>query len=346
MSEDPKPLRSPQKTKYTLCVPSTCISRSNAANLEHATHVAYQIAKTAAMFDVGELVVLNVTEAVEDAVEIGKAGSKKVIFDSEAASSTGKGVETSSKDLSPETLTLALLLQFFVTPPYLRKLTFQKKHQRLFEYAKKLPKLSTLPFMQNGRAYDRYREGLTVPKHSPKVKRKTESGKTKNPKKLAVTRYVNVGTEELLKLDGKEVPVHVRVTVDINTKTIVSPVAAYGVVGANASFGYQVRVAKKFSSLFTESAYADGYTGTLYVNSGDYFGNSVPDMPSAKLETGADSRILVVVGKWKDISDAFLADRATLHGIGSASEMFDGELEIPKGSRVEDGCLISLSKLA
>ncbi|GMG28025.1 unnamed protein product [Ambrosiozyma monospora] len=373
------PLKTQPSTKFTLCVPSSCISKSVCGNLEQVTHVAYQIAKAACLYNVGEIVVLqipkeetkqeesttqlpvdpsairSVTETgaikktFDDTVIVDKDGDSKM---DEEESKPTKKTDESEPDYRSDSLLLASLLQFFVTPPYLLKSTFKDKDLlKKFQYAKKLPKISTLPFMQNNSGD--FKEGLTIDKKPPK-REKTKSGKVKKIKhKLNVTKFVNVGEAKLLEL-ATPVPVNVRVTVNIKTKQIVSPLQAYGVTGAKASFGYQVRISKNFISMFTEASYSEGYSKSLYVNSGDFFFNGTSKL-NHKLDTlkeinTVDSKkdvlVLLVVSKWRDLCLAFDHDKSSLEGVTGAEQMFDGKLGIPSGTRIEDGSLIALAQLS
>ncbi|KAG7885035.1 hypothetical protein KL938_001292 [Ogataea parapolymorpha] len=308
-------------SSITLCIPSSCISRRSCKNLEQATFTAYQIARAACTYNVGEIVILDVPENIE-AVE-----SNKIKFEE-------KG--TSASDSSR---LLVALLQFFTTPSYLVKTVFQASVIEYFKIAKKLPMISTLPYMQNDAA-SCFREGISIPKKS--VVKKNAEGKVLKKKKPTTTKFVNIGERKMLELE-KEIPINTRVTVNTKTKRVVSPDDAYGKAGALKTFGYHVRVATKFSSLFTEPGYTEGYDRCIYVSSGDYFSNDQPatGLPSYQKET--DKRLLLVVAKWNDINKAFKSE--TIEGVAEPQQMMDCILEIPLGTRIEDGVLISLAML-
>ncbi|OWB78760.1 hypothetical protein B5S32_g2962 [[Candida] boidinii] len=366
--------RSPIKTENpnilcTLCIPSTCISKSNAKNLEQITHIAYQIAKAACNFNAPEILIMQVPQEEETPSSL---NSEEISYSSIETSSSGSGSKrkfdevdlginstkktNSKKPVAPskytnESLLLASLLQYFVTPPYLVKSTFKQDMLKNFEYAKKLPKISTLPFMQNNDTFKDFREGLTVAKKQQK-REKTSSGKVKKAKNFNTTNLVNIGQSELFILEGTEIPPRLRVTVNLKTKKIVSPVEAYGIIGAKSAFGYNVRVSSSFSSMFTECSFASGFDKSLWVNCGDYFSKESKSQPTNEVATitpeankKAATQLLLVLGKWKDIEEAFEDDKSSLEGVESAGLMFDGKLKIPQGIRVEDAAMIALSKL-
>ncbi|KAG7820298.1 hypothetical protein KL928_001735 [Ogataea angusta] len=308
-------------SSITLCIPSSCISRSNCKNLEQATFTAYQIARAACTYNVGEIVILDVPENTE------AEESNKIKF------------EEKNTTASDSSRLLASLLQFFTTPSYLVKSVFQASVIEYFKIAKKLPKISTLPYMQNDAAAC-FREGISIPKMS--VVKKNAEGKVVKKKKPATTKYVNTGEREILELE-KEIPINTRVTVNTKTKSVVSPDEAYGKAGALRTFGYHVRVATRFSSLFTEPGYTEGYDRCIYVSSGDYFSNEQPATGLPSYQKESNKRLLLVVAKWNDIQKAFKYE--TIEGVTEPQQMMDCTLEIPLGTRIEDGVLVSLAKL-
>mmetsp|Transcript_7933 Transcript_7933/g.9994 ORF Transcript_7933/g.9994 Transcript_7933/m.9994 type:complete len:382 (+) Transcript_7933:147-1292(+) len=364
-----KPFKAIPETQYSICVPSTIISSANARNLEQITFIAYQIAKAATIYNVAEIVVLDVPSSSKKqelaekeatkVVELGSnKGGKKIKFNFSDEEIVKPGVEETKKDETPKdlssdlnennTLLFATLLQYFMTPPYLVKSVFaNNQFSTKFKYAQKLPKISTLPFMSNNDVSKDFKEGLTIPKATPKITKKNK--KVSALKKLSVTKYVNIGDSEPFVLD-QEVPVNVRVTVDLKNKKIVSPLQAYGLIGCKLSFGYHVRYCASFSSIFTQSSFPEGYTSTVYVNCDDYFNsndtiesrnsiNKNPDLSSK------DGKVLLLFGNYNDLDYSFQNDKANLPGVENVSQIFDGELPIPKGVKIEDATLISLAKV-
>lgn len=355
-----KPVKKPSRKQsvplVSLAIPSTIISRSNAANLEHVTHIAYQVAKAAATFNVSEIVVIDVPNdsAEEDSASAtvlrGDKGGTKVKFDEEEETKkmnakedkpTGAEPEIKEKGTFDNGTLFATLLQFFVTPPYLVQTVFAKNpYKNKFGIAKKLPKISMLPFMSNNEVYRSFKEGITIAKRTPQTlgKRKKVKGS-----KLSVTKYVNIGEKDPLELVGQDVPVNVRVTVDTANKKVVSPLDAYGLQGCKGTFGYQVRMASLLSAVFTGSGFEDGYTASLHVVCGDYYGNSAVSAES--LPSGTDNeRILLVFSNDRDLESLKKAD-SQLAGVGSVSELFDGRINVPPAVRAEDALFIALTKL-
>lgn len=354
-----KPLKSPGRCQYSLCVPSTVIRHSNARNLEQITHIAYQVAKVATIYNVLEIVILDFPtdpiESLESNSEVAdyKNNAKRIKFDDgeNNLSNKPKEMESSSHEENESSnenngLLFAALLQYFVTPPYLVKTTFaDEKYKKKLKYANSLPKISTLPFMSNNEIFKNFREGITV--SSSLLRSQSHNGR----KNLPETKFVNVGRKRAFEL-AQKVPTGVRVTVDLKNRKIVSPASAYGVIGAKLSFGYYVRFCNRFSSLFTQSPFPEGYTSTVYVNSDDYFNSndSIPERCSIGAKPPQhiaqdNGKILLVIGNYLDFERSFQLDRDNLPSVTSVSQFFDSELSIPKGTRIEDAALISMSIL-
>lgn len=354
-----KPRKSSSGAQFAICVPSSVISRGNARNLEQITNIAYQIARAATIFNVSEIIILNVpgpeeiaarneAEAQKTMAVSGGSGNKKISFN---LTDDDLGPEVSQKTSEPEPelvespdnenngLLLATLLQFFVTPPYLVKGVFRESTFRhKFKYAEKLPKLSTLPFMNNNNVIQDFKEGLSVPKHTPRGT--SRNRKVSALKKLQVTKYINIGQASPIILNGAEVPINVRVTVDVKNKKIVSPQAAYGKVGSRSSFGYFVRYANSITSVFTELPLPNGYSESFYVSASDYFSSSGVAIEAA--EAPKEGHVLMVVSSIKDLNEAFNQEK--ISGVDNVTDMFDGQIPVPEGLRIEDALMIALTK--
>lgn len=348
-----KPTKEPSSVTYSLCVPSTIISKTNAHNLEQVTNVAYQVAKAAASFQVSEIVVLDIPpkkteETVAEIKLAGNTGNQKVKFGDNELDPIPKSKATETKQASEDVdqldsnaILFATLLQYFVTPKYLTKAVFQlSKYNKKFKYAEKLPTLSNLPFMNNNNVGEHFKEGLTTPKHTPKVLKRSK--KTSATKKLKVTKYVNIGEKTLLELEGREVPANVRVTVDVRNKKVVSPQVAYGITGSKAAFGYYVRLAKLITAVFTELSFPDGYTDSIFINANNYFAKaSETSLSEAKSVT--QGNVLLLIGNLDHFEACFKLE--TIEGVNLVTEMFDSELKVPSGLRVEDAALVGLAKM-
>lgn len=339
-SEPEKPTKKPRKSQpdhqLSICIPSTIISKSNAYNLQQITSIAYQVAKAATIYDVPEIIVLDIP-SIEIRNEIIEAQStktvkidKKIKFNEELDPtpepvSVSSGTSSTGNENNSELF--AILLQYFVTPPYLVKSVFKDSpYLPKLKYASHLPKLPNLPFMNNNQVHKDFKEGLTIPKKSP--------GK-KNKNKLSMTKYVNIGEAEPLEL-VQEVPVNVRVTVDLKNKKVVSPIEAYGVIGYKSNFGYYTRVAKQFSQIFVNSGHPDGYTSSVYVNCDNYFGNEDTNLEFTK----DNNRVLLVFGNPKDLKFSFDQESSLT---GEFTDLFDKKTSIPN-VRIEDAVMIGLTK--
>ncbi|OBA22224.1 DUF171-domain-containing protein [Metschnikowia bicuspidata var. bicuspidata NRRL YB-4993] len=347
--------------KISLCIPSSVISQSNASNLEHITHVAYQIAKAATIYNVVEIVTLEIpskrdrqdkaSDAKESQISLpGDNGNKKIKFNSVAEEKTQSdfqeqtnegGNDTTDKNNENNALLLASLLQYFVTPKYLVKSVFRNSpHVKKFKYAEKLPTLTALPFMKNEGVRKAFKEGFTVAKQAPKIRKKSK--KSSAVKKLRVTKYVNIGDSKLFELSGPEVPTNVRVTVDLKNKRVVSPESAYAMTACKASYGYHVRLAKTVTSVFTELSHADGYTESIFVNADNFFGD-ISEVHIPEKKNDWQGQILLVIGSLNDLEYVF--NQESIDEIDSIAEMFDGQMIVPPGLRIEDAAFVSLAKL-
>lgn len=310
-----------KEVNYSLCVPTTLLKHCK--NLEQATYTVYQVAKAATMFNVGEIVVLDLKKSAV------KAGDKKM----------------------SDSMLIAALLQYFVTPPYLVNTVFKSQYRAYFKEAAKLPRLPSLPFMRYLQENEgRYREGLAIRMAKP-------GAQGKKSKEFKQTKYVNVGKNEALELKSQLVPANVRVTVDTVERKVVSPEEAYGdYVGAKASYGYHVRIAKSFGSVFLESSYANGYSQALWVNCDDFYYKEEQQRkllpyvdkivrPDASSETV--SNVLLVLGKWKDVQHSFEISKDDFEGCEGAYQFFDGQVGLPGGPEgclaIQDACIISLA---
>lgn len=281
---------------------------------------------------------------------------KKIVFDNDDNSKDKDGEEGDGKDQSPmsaEANQLAELLQFFITPSYLRNLMFAHDQLKGLQYAKKLPKLPRLPFLSHNKS-NRYLEGLTVSGRVEKFKR----GSRKSKKQLhleSTTDLVNVGGQELVKLKEQRVPLDARVTVDVQEQKVVSAKVAYASDtngpwnNHSSTFGYTVRTAPSFGRVFVESIYEGGYTFTAYAPS-EYFTNEQQKPKIAAVDANGlmnkdKVHLLVVVGRWEEIEQAVKDDKQDLDVVDDASTLFDGQLNINGNNRVEDCVLMTLSKL-
>lgn len=242
-------------------------------------------------------------------------------------------------EFSERAMTAAAVLQYFVTPSYLQKALFNDRKK--FQYAKKLPKLPGLPYMNHSKS--KYLEGLTIPGKVEKSK-----GRRKSKKQVlqeTTTEFVNIGEDEPLKLNHR-VPLGARVTVDKESKKVVSPLQAY----ESGKFGYTVRIASTFEKVFTESPHASGYTYTAYVPSEEFTGASSESEKIAAASTisvlaSAGAHVLLVFGKWVDVASAINRAKEQLGGLEDPTMLFDGRLNVSHGFRTEDVITIALARI-
>ncbi|CAH6722394.1 putative methyltransferase [[Candida] jaroonii] len=336
-----KPHKSLPETQFSICIPSTIISSSNAKNLQQITNIAYQISKILTIYNVPEIIILDVP-SIEDRNNIIEKQStpavkldKKIKFNEVVQEEELNDIiskERSDKNENNSEL-FANLLQYFITPPYLTKPVFKPEIIKKFTYADKFPKISTLPFMNNNEVSKNFKEGITIAKKSPGKKKKN---------KLKVTKYVNIGESKPFEL-SIEVPVNVRVTVDLINKKIVSPLTAYGTVGSKSSFGYFTRIVKTFNELFTKSAIPEGYTSSVYIDCDNYFSNNGEFSSELPTFTKENNKVLLVFGNPKDLEFSFNQDKSL--DLPDFKQLFDKTLSIPTNIRIEDAVMIALTKL-
>lgn len=355
-----KPHKSLPDKRFSICVPSSIISSSNAKNLCQITHIAYQVAKAATIYDVPEIIILKMpTKSQRDEISEAQANKvvkidKKIKFnetDSDLNTAAENG-DNGSLDLgdssganSKENLLnennfelFENLLQYFITPPHLVKAMFKtSKYVTKFKYAETFPKLSTLPFMNNNDVFKDFKEGISVKKKS--------IGSKKQKYNLNVTKYVNVGEAKPLELTH-EVPVNVRVTVDLRNKKVVSPLTAYGIVGNKASFGYYTRVAKQFNEIFTKSSSAGGYTSSIYVNCDNYYNTEKsPELKSdytSTLSNKDNKNVLLVFGNPSHYQWSLSQDSSI--NLPEFTQVFDNSIPLLPNLRIEDAIMIALTK--
>lgn len=151
------------------------------------------------------------------------------------------------------------------------------------------------------------------------------------------------------------------------------------------TFGYSVRQVDSFGSVFTECPYSDGYKYTAWVpcaqdtnNDGNDDDASISERSSAAAAAataaekqalskisliedesflkqgvpqshptgeGEDIAVLLVFGRWEDVSKAILADQESFAGLTEAEPLFDGRVRVSRATRIEDGALTVLGRI-
>ncbi|KAF5093876.1 hypothetical protein D0Z03_002261 [Geotrichum reessii] len=218
------------------------------------------------------------------------------------------------------------LLNYFVTPPALRKAFF--KNLKPFESAKKLPKLIDFD--------SKYIVGFGAA--SGKIEKKTSS-KKKDVKK---TTLVNIGLKELLELNKDKIKINNRVVVDPSSKKVMK---INDDEEASRLLGYNVSIVDDLNEIL-----ADNKGSKLWVPCSEFLvSKSTAEVTDAALQNieplidpaTLKQNILLVFGKWKEI--IFSVDEQPENK--SVEELFDSRVRTIKSARVEDAILIALSKL-
>lgn len=317
---------SEEKT-VSICIPADIICKQN-KNLEQLTIAAYEIARSASLFKIKEIILL-------------------------------------SKDKeSKEILIFGSILQFFITPRYLVNETFFKLFKdklipkNIFNKAKKLPILPNLieflePYKINKEI--RFKEGISINKNINKKRRKNLNGKViKINKNDKTTKFVQIGTDKLIKIkNDKGLPFNVRVSIDLKEEKVVSFKEAWG----SKYCGYNIRICSNLIEIFTEVntklISKDGYDMSLIVKTSNFFNKDKNLDINKKLnevnkQDLKDKRHLLVFVIGNERLDLKLNDK---EGEGEDEEeedeyeIFDGLIRVPTGSRIEEGVIVALSSV-
>lgn len=328
-----------KKCRFSVCVGTSMIS--NCKNLEQITNVLYQVAKACLIYNVNELVILNDNLEEKPFIKKEKKTTKSMI--------------------------MSTILQYFITPEYLVKSTFKKEYIPLLKYCSRLPKISTLPFNKLINQGDvevkkemlkQYREGISVTMKHPNLKSKA---------KYEQTKYIQVGEGELLELSNQLIPTNVRVTVNKQTREIVTPEEAYGRDNLNIhkdNIGYTIRMVDSIENLYLGCIKKEGYDQSLLINCGDIHSKSFHDQilrnNIGRVTKGEDplrkgikvkdvenpTQVLMVFNSVLNLDNLFKVRDVNLQNqIQNVLEIFDNE--IPLSSHVinvEDAMMITLTK--
>ena len=334
-----------------MIAPSNCRSQQQAASTVH------QISEAATLYGVHDIIIYNVDyEEVEkfsfkpeseEKPEVKtttntNAGAakdlkpkklvfgdeplpKKVVFGEEEVKSESKSPVVEEKTTSTDRL--VNLLNYFVTPPNLRKTLFGDL--KPFEAAKKLPKLINF-------SNSKYTIGVGA--SSGKIEKKSSSKKKDSNK----TKLVNIGLKEVLELSKDKVQINSRVVVDPTSKKVVT---SSDDEEAGRLLGYTVSVANDLNEILGNKK-----SSKLWVPCDDFLASkSTAEITKAALqniETVTDpatlkENVFLVFGKWKEI--IFSVEEQPENK--TVEELFDGRVRSIKDARVEDAVLIALSKL-
>ncbi|CAD5118834.1 DgyrCDS7512 [Dimorphilus gyrociliatus] len=295
---------------YTVSIALPGSILDNAQSPELRTYLAGQIARSAAIFNVNEIIIFD---------EVGKAAlTTEGTFEG-----IGKSTKTSNCNIQ-----LARILQYLECPQYLRK-NFFPVHEDL-KYA---GLLNPLDSVHHYRSEDdaTYREGVVT-----KMKVKEDKGS-----------LVDVGLEKLVRID-KQLDPGFRVTVRLD-KTTMDNKKPRGVVVSpdeprelgNLYWGYSVRLAPNLSSVLIKSPYKGGYD--LVIGTSDK-GDSIDRFEPEENFKHA----LIVFGGLKGLEASLESDEKLT--VGDPRELFEYYVNVCpyQGSRTirtEEALLIALSAI-
>lgn len=319
----------PKMTRtVSLCISADSICKYN-KNIDQLTHAVYEISRSACMFKISEIILLN----------------------------------NNNKDnkYNKNTLIVASLLQFFITPRYLVKETFSNAFKNgtipknIFNKAKTLPLIPTImEYLQPGINKDcNYREGISINKNVTKHRRKNADGKVlKIKKSIKTTKFVQIGSDKIMEIksdnnsndDEGSLPLNVRVTVDMKEKKVVGFKEAWG----DKYCGYSVRICNDIIGLFTEVNTKligeDGYDMSILVKTCDFFNKKKTDDTMMLKEVSREDVkekehiVVVVVPKGQGQGQGQDPDQDE----NANEDVFDGTIRVPAGARVEEGCIVAL----
>ncbi|CAI4063097.1 putative methyltransferase SKDI_07G5310 [Saccharomyces kudriavzevii IFO 1802] len=298
--------------QYSICIPTSAID--NCFNLEQTTFTAYQIAKTAVLFNIQEIIVLDLSK------------------------DRRHGKRPRSKETISDCLLLATLLQYFVTPSNLLDITFKRKNMLYLKHAFAFPKLHQLAFM-NESAEHIYREGLSIAQDNAEKEIERDQ-----------TNLVYIGKGEIIELSNQNIPRTVRVTVDLQRKEVVSPRDVY----KNQTLGYHVRVASTLDEVsegYARTLWVNSGDYHYDEELSKYRKVETKLPYIMKIKKGSVSEtpcnILLIFGKWDHLKRCFKRsdlECSALHRYFSGQLHFPGT--VPQGKlAIQDGLQIALTML-
>lgn len=253
---------------------------------------------------------------------------RKLVFDDEPEESISK--KKDSKDL-PEfesnAVKLKSLLDYFMTPPYLRKSTFHDLSQ--FESARKLPRL---PIIGTLHSRSKYTIGIASP---GKVEKRKKSSK-KN-----TTKFIDIGAPELLELSQGKVELETRVVVNTELKTLGSAQDLDKTL-ENDYIGFRTFVIKSLSELLDDSEFMNVWVPCNEFKVSETTSKATTEAINSVITLShvqGDKDIRLVFGSWKELNWAF-EDKET-----DNTKFFSSRVRIPRSTRVEDAVVIGLAKI-
>lgn len=322
----------------SIAIPSSLVNASACYSLEQATYTLYQIARVCVHFHVSEIVVYESaedakTETAEPAVD----QPKKIRLDDDSGNKPSESKPTLSS-VDNALIFTANMLQYLITPVYLRKLIF-KPFGRLqeFRYAKNLPQIPGL--FKNKKVM----LGIAMPRERKKRLPGQKKLTKKDRKDATLTPYINLGFDRLFKLQNDAtVQTHSQVYIDLAKGESTKP------PNASSDSTFSVRAVTKFSQIFTQSSIPDGYTQTIYTPTQQFKSNKVAsplvqNVDFSSLSKNNNEKLLLVFGTWPEVQDAVSKDEEL--ELPDASALFDGIYKGCERVRLEDAVTVTLSKL-
>lgn len=275
------------------------------------TYLAGEIARALAIFSVDEIIIFN---------ESGESAQPKRTRVSDRERS-------SEHEVSEPNVFLARILQYVETPQYLRKLLFPFHRDLKFAGL-----LNPLDCPHHLRLTDdfAYREGVTI--ESNEEGTLVDAGI--RPLCL-VEKTVQPNTRVTLAV-GKQKGHYIQAGV-VSSKTPREKLGVY--------WGYNVRMADKFSKVLTDCPYKTGYDYVIGTSErGTPLSNAISKVPQYK-------HLLILFGGLSGLEVAMDADEDLQVGGDRAAEFFDAWVDIVDGKqgsrtiRTEEALLITLSAL-
>ncbi|XP_074653985.1 28S rRNA (uridine-N(3))-methyltransferase-like [Tubulanus polymorphus] len=299
--------KGPQFT-VSIAVPGSILD--NAQSTELRTYLAGQIARSAVVFNVDEIIVFDETGTL---------------------TKTEDGDLTSAQKEGKANLQLARILQYLECPQYLRKALFPR-HKDL-QYAGLLNPLDC-PHHMRAEDVCEYRDGVVLNK-PVKDNKGSLVDVGWNQREVKVDRCVQPGIRVTVKIDDYKTAAEKKKV----TGKIVAPTTPR--TNAGLYWGYSVRIAKSLSEVFTACPFSDnGYDCLI--------GTSERGQSADELSLPQFQHLLIVFGGVKGLEASLEADE--LLDVDDPSLLFNHYINTcpDQGSRTirtEEAILITMSTL-
>lgn len=322
----------------SIAIPSSLVDASACYSLEQATYTLYQIARVCVHFHVSEIIVYESSQdSSKDSAESATEQPKKIRLDDDSSNKPQESKPTLSS-VDNALIFTANMLQYLITPVYLRKLIFKPfGNLKEFKYAKNLPQI---PGLFNNK---KIMLGIAMPRERKKRLPGQKKLTKKDRKDATVTPYINLGFDRLFKLkNDATVQTHSQVYIDLAKGESTKPPS----ISSGSTFS--VRAVTKFSQIFTQSSIPDGYTQTIYTPTQQFKSSKiasplVQNVDFSSLSKNNNEKLLLVFGAWPEVQNAVSNDEEL--ELPDASALFDGIYKGCERIRLEDAVSITLAKL-